>query len=508
MSGFPQIEAFHFIRPAALLLVPAAALLWWLVRRRATATRPIPAGIAPHLAEALTVGAGKRRRMLPIDLVAVAAILMALGAAGPTWSRVPNPLVADTAPLVIALQLSDSMLALDVPPSRLARAQQKIRDLLANRAGARTALVAYGGTAHLVAPLAQDPDILIPFVEGLSPEIMPQKGRNATAAAAIARETLGDKQTPGAVLFVLDEIDRADHAALEQLSSEHGLGVFILSVGAAADVRAGMRSGTGAPVVAVTPDGADIGELERRITASWQAALDREDRQQWEDRSWLLAWPAALLTMLWFRRGWTMRWAVVLAVTVALPSPEARADGVTDWFFTPDQQGWRLYRDKRFAEAADAFADPMWRGIALYRSGQYPASAELFARLDTADAAFARGMAMIRSRDYRGAIAAFETAVELDPEHAPAARNAEVARAVLAYVEDAREASDTGEEKGIGADDVVFDNTAARGAETEAPPEASMKPETAAQWLRTVDTRMADFLRARFALEAAREGQR
>ena len=58
---------------------------------------------------------------------------------------------------VIALDLSATMNAVDVQPSRLERAKQKIRDLLALRSGARTALVAYAGSAHTVLPLSDDP---------------------------------------------------------------------------------------------------------------------------------------------------------------------------------------------------------------------------------------------------------------------------------------------------------------------------------------------------------------
>jgi Ca-activated chloride channel family protein len=146
----------------------------------------------------------------------------------------------------------------------------------------------------------------------------------------------------------------------------------------------------------------------------------------------------------------------------------------------------------------------MWKGLALYRSGKYSEAAQVFGRLPSAEAAFAQGLAHTKTREYREGIAAFEAALERDPHHAAALRNLEVARAILAYVETAREQSDTGEESGIGADDVVFDNESGGGTETTITGGDQMKLETAEQWMRTVDTRTADFLRIRFALEAAR----
>ncbi len=142
------LDAFHFIRPLWLLLLPVIAGLWWTVRR-ARGRREAPTeGIAPHLRAALTVGASGGRRLLPIDGVALALACLSVGAAGPTWSRMPDPFVAQSAPVVVVLKVTPSMEGTDVAPSRLERGKQKIRDLLELRAGARTALIAYAGSAH------------------------------------------------------------------------------------------------------------------------------------------------------------------------------------------------------------------------------------------------------------------------------------------------------------------------------------------------------------------------
>lgn len=502
------IELFHFIRPWWLMLIVPALVLWWRVRARATARRDPPEGLAPHLAAALTVGGEGGRRVLAIDGVTLTVVLMLVAAAGPTWSRVPNPLVAETAPLAIALEVSGSMLAGDVAPSRIERAKHKIRDVITGRAGARTALIAYAGSAHRVAPLTEDPDVLTPFLAGLSPEVMPDDGQNATAALQLANDALAGEEVPGAILFVLDDMDRADLPAFERHAAEGSPRFVFLTIGGTETSRRDLATLPGASVVAVTPDASDVSEIGRRVASAYRDALARDDRQNWDDRGWLLAWPAALLGLLWFRRGWTMRWGFALAAMLVGASGEpARADGPVDWFLTADQQGYLAYQDKDFAWAADLFEDPMWRGHALYRAGKYAEAAEVLARLPTAEAAFAQGMAHLRSRGYRDGIAAFETALERDPDHPTAARNLEIARAILAYVERVREQSDTGEESGIGADDVVFDNEAGRGTETTVTAEAETTLQTAEQWMRTVDTRTADFLRIRFALEAARSGE-
>ena len=88
----------------------------------------------------------------PIWPVATAMTLGIVALSGPTWRRELPPFVEDKAPLMIALSLSSSMRETDIAPSRLDRAKQKISDLLAARAGARTGLIAYAATSHLGRP--------------------------------------------------------------------------------------------------------------------------------------------------------------------------------------------------------------------------------------------------------------------------------------------------------------------------------------------------------------------
>lgn len=171
----PAIEVFHFIRPLWLLLLPFVFACWFYARRHAGASSVPEAGIAPHLRRALTIDFTQRRAIAPIDGAAIVLSLALIGAAGPTWSRVPDPFVAQTAPLVVVLKVTPSMIGNDVKPSRLERAKQKIRDLLQLRTGARTALVAYSGTVHTVLPMTEDPNVMLPYLEGLNVDVMPKE---------------------------------------------------------------------------------------------------------------------------------------------------------------------------------------------------------------------------------------------------------------------------------------------------------------------------------------------
>lgn len=499
MTGLSvALEAFHFLRPLWLLALIPALGLWALIRRAQTRQDPPPRGLAPHLRAALTIGDSARRRILPIDGVLAALALLILGTAGPTWSRQPDPFVAQSAPLVVVLEVSSSMEDTDIAPSRLERGKQKIRDLLDLRAGARTALVAYAGTAHGVVPMSEDPGVMLPYLEGLSPQVMPQDGAQAGQAMALARAFLQREEMPGGVLFVTDGIDPADVAALEVPR----LAVLMLLPEGVDDP--GLDQIT-APVLRVTPDDSDITQVDRMLAAAYRQALLEDADQPWQDRGPWLAWPAALLVLLWFRRGWTMKWAALAALALMAQPQAARADGIADWFLTQDQQGRLAYQRKDYDRAAALFTDSLWRGYALYKAGDYAEAVQVLARVETAEAAFIQGVAAIRNRAYRDGIRAFETALQRDPDYPGAAENLETAKVILDYVESTREQSDTGEHTGEGADDVVFDNEEARGADTQmqVSEDEGTGLLTTEQWMNTVDTRTGDFLRQRFLLEAS-----
>ncbi len=496
--------AFHFLRPLWVLVLVPVVVLWWQARPRKRAEDGTAAGVAPHLARALTVGREAGRGLYPIDGVALVLGLLVLAAAGPSWTRAANPLLAQTAPLAVAVKVTPSMENVDVQPTRLKRASFKILDLVERRAGAQTALFAYAGSAHRVTPLTEDPNILRSYLSGLAPQMMPVEGDRADQALTLATQELTRSDTPGAILFVLDDLNPANARAFNEAAAARPPVIFLLVAGQGVEVPQ-VGDIANASVVRLTADDDDLDRIERQVLSAYREALLADERQDWEDRGWLLAWPALLLFLPWFRRGWTIRWCLAFVLIAPLGSP-AQADGWRDWFFTPDQQGRLAFEDRRFSDAADLFQNPEWRAYALLRAGRYEEAAEAYRFIETSDAANAEGIALLRNRKYRDGVRAFEKALDRDPNNAVAAANLDVARAIVEFVETTQAQSDTGEESGIGADDTVFDNESGQGAETQIEREeetAAVQGLTTEDWMRAVDTQVGDFLASRFRLENA-----
>ncbi|VTR91239.1 Tetratricopeptide TPR_4 OS=Cyanothece sp. CCY0110 GN=CY0110_28164 PE=4 SV=1: VWA_2 [Gemmata massiliana] len=299
---------FHFLRPWWLLaVVPAGALTWrlWATEDAGRAWRKL---VAPHLLPHLLTGREERGWFRPVTVLLVGWVLATIALAGPTWAREPAPFAEDTAVLAIVVKVTPSMKAEDVQPNRLARATEKVRDLLKLRPGTRTALFAYAGSAHRVMPLTTDAGIVTTFAAELSPDVMPVEGANASAALTAADETVKKSGRAGWVLWIADGVSPDEQKALEKYHAEGRAPVSVLAVAGEGPELESLKQAASvldAPVVRVSPDNADVQRLSRNTrfsTVSEQAGGER-----WKDFGYWLVFPLALVALLSFRRGWMVR---------------------------------------------------------------------------------------------------------------------------------------------------------------------------------------------------------
>lgn len=174
----------------------------------------------------------------------------------------------------------------------------------------------------------------------------------------------------------------------------------------------------------------------------------------------------------------------------------------TGLWLTPDQQGCRLLAHGEFTAAAEAFRDPQWQGIAWYRAGEFEKAARAFSLREGAEARFDEGNARLLLGKYEEAIACYDRALEQRPGWSEAVENRALAAARAKALE-----LEGGEATGgqLEADEVIFDLKAGKSGESSevAGGEALSAQEIQALWLRRVQTRPADFLRAKFAFQEA-----
>ena len=302
------MSEFHFLRPWWLLtLLPTGVLAWrlWAVDDAGRAWRHL---VAPHLLTHLLTGRAERGWVRPVTVLTSMWVLAAGALAGPTWEREPAPFAEDTAVLAIVVKVTPSMQAQDVQPTRQARAAEKIRDLLAQRPGTKTALFAYAGSAHRVMPLTSDAGIITTFAAELAPDVMPVEGANAGAALDLADKTVKESGQAGWVLWIADAATPEEEKALAQYRTEGRAPVSVLAVAGEDPELESLKQAAAAldaPLVRVTPDGSDVEQLGR--TARFSSVSDQAGSTRWKDFGYWLVPPLALASLFSFRRGWVVR---------------------------------------------------------------------------------------------------------------------------------------------------------------------------------------------------------
>lgn len=439
------LHQFHFLRPwwlAALLLLP---LLGWFGVRRNVAqmelSRLVDAELLPHL---LYGRAGNRS--LPVWLFALGWTLCALALAGPTWSRVEQPLYASRAAQVVAISLSQHMLARDVAPSRLDRARYKARDLLHANQDGLNALIGYAGEAFVVAPLTSDARSLGDLLDAMAPDTMPLDGDNAAAAIERGAALIRDGNAGGgSLVLITDQADAAADAAARKANAA-GVQVSVLGVGTPQggpvpladggflrDAQRGMllarrddaalaalAAAGGGRYAAMSADQRDVDALHAQLRSAKATLADGRVGDAWQDRgAWLLL-PLLPLVALAFRRGWLL--LLPLAVLPLWPGTAA-ATSWHDLWQRPDQQAAQALHAGDAKRAQQLARDPAWRGAAAYRAGDYAAAAQALPQAPGSDAAYNLGNTLAKQGAYQKALAAYEHALQLDPANADAKAN-------------------------------------------------------------------------------------
>jgi Ca-activated chloride channel family protein len=238
-----------------LAAVPVLVVLFCRAERQST-RRLIALLPAPRL-RAQLIGAAsvaRRRWRYAFLLLALAGLLVTL--AQPRWGYETRQTHRRGLDVIVVVDVSRSMLATDVAPSRLARAKLALHDLVLELNGDRLGLVAFAGSAFLQAPLTIDYDAVLRAADELDTELIPMGGTNIGAGLNLALEAFGKAEAGNRAIILLSDgeptadSDQADGVQAASRAAEDGVKVFTL--------------GFGTPEGSLIPlGGANTGELVR-----------------------------------------------------------------------------------------------------------------------------------------------------------------------------------------------------------------------------------------------------
>lgn len=456
-----MLADFHWLRPDWLWAFPLIGLMTFALARRQLTPGSWQSIIDPALAPYVLSRTQIKGLNYRWWLILIGGLLAATALAGPSWKRIEQPVFRSEQAIVIALDLSRSMDAQDLAPSRLARARLKILDILKARQSGQTALVVYSSNAFTVTPLTTDADTVAALVNSLTTDIMPSRGSYPVAAITKAKALLEQAGAAyGEVLLITDggTSPAAERAAAELQRSGYSLSVLGVGTSEGAPIpRAGGgfvtdRSGNivvprieetglrslaaagGGRFTRLSADESDIETLLSGEVATGSASDESLATDQWQEEGpWLLLLLVPMAAMA-FRRG-----LVLVLLVFLLPVAEpAYAFSWDDLWLTRDQQAQRELEKGNAMEAGELFKDPVWQAVAKYRAAEYGPSAAGFANQEDTDNLYNLGNALARLGEIETAIDAYEQVLEIDPDMEDAIYNRDLLKDLLEQQQDSQ----------------------------------------------------------------------
>lgn len=226
--GLPFLDLMFLVLLAVFLPMAWALLSWSERRRRAGMALLVHARLLPQLIPGLRPW----RRRLKHGLAVAGTAMVLLALARPWWGYVEEESRATGVDVVVCLDVSRSMLAPDLKPSRLQRAKLAAYDLAGLAKGDRLALVAFAGNAFLQCPLALDPEAFRQSVNALDTEVIPEAG--TTLSEAIREARGGFSEDSGASRAIVIITDGEDHepGAVKAAEEARAAGIRVYTVAA------------------------------------------------------------------------------------------------------------------------------------------------------------------------------------------------------------------------------------------------------------------------------------
>jgi Ca-activated chloride channel family protein len=213
---------------ALLLLAP---LIWFYVdaaRRREALLARI---VAPRLQKQLTGQVSQLKRNLRTGFLLGAVLLTVVALAKPRYGFREETVTTKGRDVILAVDVSRSMLATDTAPTRLGRAKLISQDLLDLLRGDRVGLIAFAGSAFLQAPLTMDKGAVLTSIRDLDSNTIPKGGTDIASAIRMAIAAFGKGEGATRALVLMTDGEDLEQSALEAAKQAEAAGIRIFTIG-------------------------------------------------------------------------------------------------------------------------------------------------------------------------------------------------------------------------------------------------------------------------------------
>ena len=494
------LDKLHFIRADWFYAFIPLFIYLWLSHKSPLNNRNWHAVIDPQLLPFVLSKTSSQKRRYPLLLIFVAASLCITSLAGPVYKKLPQPVYREQSSLVVLLDLSQSMNASDIKPSRLSRAKFKLLDLLQTRKTGQTALIVYAADAFVVTPLTDDNATIANLTPSLKTDMMPAQGSNLSAALAKTFALFSQAGTVnGDILVITDGIHQSDENAIKKVASQgHRLSIFGIGTTDGAPIPLDetlgggfLQDSNGAIVIPkLQPDklhsyalkgrgayaslqanDSDIKKLTSLFQSSKMHPDSHNDNKQdlnadiWQEEGHWLLLPLLFFAALWVRKGWIaaiLPFAILFILPATQPahaepslsSSSAYAIDTQHLWSSPDQKAMKAFNAGDNESAAKHFTRDEWKASAHYRNGNFEAAVETLKDTKSSNGFYNRGNALAKLGKYKEALESYDKALELDANDEDAKHNREqVKNALHQQKQDKQEQGEDGDESEQGNSD-------------------------------------------------------
>ena len=213
----------------ALLAVPLLLLFFGLAwRARSKAIRRFG---DTHLMARLMPRVSRYRYFLKFAVLLIALALLAIAWANPQYGVRMVKAKAKSVDVMIAFDISQSMLAEDLPPSRLARARRFTQSLVESLQGERLGLILFAGSAFVQSPVTSDFNALLQAVRSANPSMIPNQGTAIGEAIELAANSFEQNNKNHKALIIITDGENHEEDALDQAKTARSDGLLIFTVG-------------------------------------------------------------------------------------------------------------------------------------------------------------------------------------------------------------------------------------------------------------------------------------
>ena len=227
MFRFANIEMLWW-----LITIPVFVIAYIIITKRKQ--RQLMEFGDPELMAQLMPDASKSRPIVKFTLLMVALVLLIVAAARPQYGQQEKTVKRQGIEVMVALDISNSMLAEDVAPNRLDRAKQMLSKMIDNMTDDKVGLVVFAGEAFTQLPITCDYVSAKMFLNTISPKLIPTQGTAIGAALQTAIRSFGSQESDAgrAIILITDGENHEDDAtAVAKQAQELGIQVFVIGIG-------------------------------------------------------------------------------------------------------------------------------------------------------------------------------------------------------------------------------------------------------------------------------------